>query len=95
MATEISPPSLWTEAQMAIRRLWGTTWERGKVSWRLWLAEIRNQGLRGKGMVQRTVLAEMEHIVSLNKFESEVLDTENNHKFDRGYFLMGVIVIIT
>lgn len=55
MATKISLPSLWTEVQMAIQRLWGTTWELGEIRRRPWLVEIENQGLKGKGRAQRTV----------------------------------------
>lgn len=55
MATKISLLSLWTEVQMAIQRLWGTTWELGEVRRRPWLVEIANQGLKGKGRAQRTV----------------------------------------
>ena len=49
MATEISPPSLWTEVQVAIQRLWGTTWELGEVSWSLCLVEITNPNTERKG----------------------------------------------
>ena len=71
MATEISPPSLWTEVQVAIQRLWGTTWELGEVSWSMCLVEITNQTLKGKGRLQRTVSVGVERSGKYGGFKGD------------------------